>query len=293
MAQLNNLKRQIAGTEQMGSVVGTMKALAAVNIHHYEKAAEAVDRYYDTILRALQGVFKYYRHLLPGARTLREEKSAFIICGAEQSMAGPFDEQLLHYIEKRMEETALTKQRLECFVFGERMTGLLGTSGFSIRKSGEYPGSLLNISDSVYNVLGTIDAWREQSIISRVEIYFNRPVSGGSHTSDHATLFPVDRSLVRELQNRPWGSSAVPQLSGPWEDIYGGLLRNMIFTGVIRALINTLAAENAARLAAMQAAEKYISERLGELNMVYNRERQSSITAELLDIVAGVEALKQ
>jgi F-type H+-transporting ATPase subunit gamma len=54
-----------------------------------------------------------------------------------------------------------------------------------------------------------------------------------------------------------------------------------------------LASENAARLAAMQAAEKNIEERLTVLNAEYRQQRQNVITGELLDIVSGFEALKQ
>jgi F-type H+-transporting ATPase subunit gamma len=52
-----------------------------------------------------------------------------------------------------------------------------------------------------------------------------------------------------------------------------------------------LASENAARLSSMQAAESHIEDRLKELQLHYNQQRQSSITEELMDIVAGFEAL--
>jgi F-type H+-transporting ATPase subunit gamma len=64
-----------------------------------------------------------------------------------------------------------------------------------------------------------------------------------------------------------------------------------LFVSVYRGLVLSLASENAARLAAMQAAEQNIDERLSELNVQYNRQRQQAITSEILDIVGGFEAL--
>ncbi|MBD3321385.1 MAG: hypothetical protein GF350_09855 [Chitinivibrionales bacterium] len=292
MAELNRLKRTIAGTEQMGSVVGTMKALAAVNIHHYEKAAAAVERYSACIYAALHGLFRFYSSDLPGVRSVHREKPVLIICGAEQSMAGPFDEQLLNFVDKHIQKIAIAHDSPDIFVFGERMAGSLKTGGFRVVKSGDYPASLRNVSDSVYDIIASLDELRENRSVSRIEIFFNRPVSAGSHEPGYATLFPVDRSLVRSLAGRARDSRAAPLCAGNFNDVYRAILRNLIFTGIVRAFIDTLAAENAARLAAMQAAEKNITDRLSELRMVYNRERQSSITAELLDIVAGVEALQ-
>lgn len=60
-----------------------------------------------------------------------------------------------------------------------------------------------------------------------------------------------------------------------------------------RACAESLKSENTSRLAAMQTAEKNISERLTELNMQFNQQRQTTITEELLDIVAGFEALNE
>jgi F-type H+-transporting ATPase subunit gamma len=70
------------------------------------------------------------------------------------------------------------------------------------------------------------------------------------------------------------------------------LIREYFFVALYWAFAESLTSENASRLASMQAAEKNIEERLGELNAQFHHERQRSITEELLDIVAGSEALE-
>ncbi|MBD3421755.1 MAG: hypothetical protein GF398_16700 [Chitinivibrionales bacterium] len=292
MAELSALKRQLASARQLGNVVSTMKALAAVNIQHYEKAAAAVDRYHETIHSALHALFRFYHLQLPAAAPVRSQQEIFIVCGAEQAMAGSFDGQLLRYLQNTTRDFGVAHNRIDILSFGSRIAASLQKNGYHVKQVSMYPGSLKSSSDRVYETVALINKWRVQSASTRITIFYNRPSGAASFNPRHATLFPINASLVKSLRSKQWDSTSIPLLSCTYAQVYSGIIRNMIFTGILRAFIDTMAAENAARLAAMQAAEKNIQERLAELNMIYNRERQSSITSELLDIIAGVEALE-
>ncbi len=76
-----------------------------------------------------------------------------------------------------------------------------------------------------------------------------------------------------------------------WDRLFSALVRQYLFVSLYRAVAESLASENAARLAAMERAEKNTKERLDELRLQYHRSRQISITEELLDIMAGFEAI--
>ena len=69
------------------------------------------------------------------------------------------------------------------------------------------------------------------------------------------------------------------------------LIREYLFISLFRACAESLASENASRLAAMQRAEKNIDELLEDLNRTFHRLRQSGIDEELFDVVSGFEAL--
>jgi F-type H+-transporting ATPase subunit gamma len=71
------------------------------------------------------------------------------------------------------------------------------------------------------------------------------------------------------------------------------LLRQRLFVALYQAFAESMASENASRLASMQAAERNIEERLEELQALFRYRRQHGITEELLDIVAGFEALSE
>ena len=76
-----------------------------------------------------------------------------------------------------------------------------------------------------------------------------------------------------------------------WDRLFSLLIREYLFVSLYRAFAESLASENASRLASMQVAERNIENRLDELNAQYHQQRQNGIDAELFDLVAGFEAL--
>lgn len=70
-------------------------------------------------------------------------------------------------------------------------------------------------------------------------------------------------------------------------------VREYLFVSLFRACAESLASENASRLAAMQRAEKNIDELLEDLNRTFHRLRQSGIDEELFDVISGFEALRE
>jgi F-type H+-transporting ATPase subunit gamma len=96
---------------------------------------------------------------------------------------------------------------------------------------------------------------------------------------------------VRGLVHRPWPNRVRPTFTMEPEALLASLVRQHLFVGLFRAAAHSAASEHAARLAAMQAAERNIEEHLEEMNAAYRHKRQESITEELLDVVAGFEAL--
>lgn len=90
---------------------------------------------------------------------------------------------------------------------------------------------------------------------------------------------------------RCWPTAQWPEVLSPGEATLLALVREYLFVSLFRACAQSMASENASRLAAMQRAEKNIDELLDELHQGYNRLRQGSIDEELFDVIAGFEAL--
>jgi F-type H+-transporting ATPase subunit gamma len=85
----------------------------------------------------------------------------------------------------------------------------------------------------------------------------------------------------------------LPLYTMDWDSLFSSLIGQYLFVSLFRAFAESLASENASRLASMQGAEKNIRDQLSELTMRFQQQRQMSITEELLDIVSGFEVLKE
>ncbi len=95
-------------------------------------------------------------------------------------------------------------------------------------------------------------------------------------------LLPLDRDWLEHLGEEEWPTRMLPTFFLPWDRLFAALVREYFFVSLHRAVIQSLASENASRLAAMQAAERNIRDRIDELKTQMNRQRQNAITVELL-----------
>ena len=92
----------------------------------------------------------------------------------------------------------------------------------------------------------------------------------------------------------PWPTRPLPEIVGGTRagaKTLRALIREYLFVSLFRACAESLASENASRLAAMERADRNIDELLEEMNGRFHQLRQSGIDAELFDVIAGFEAL--
>ncbi|HYA15950.1 MAG TPA: F0F1 ATP synthase subunit gamma, partial [Bryobacteraceae bacterium] len=105
-------------------------------------------------------------------------------------------------------------------------------------------------------------------------------------------LLPMNEEWINSLRARPWPSKVVPMFRMNEARLFQWLIREYLFVSLFRAFAESLASENASRLASMQVAERNIEERLHTLTTESRQLRQTTITDELLDIISSYEALQ-
>ena len=105
-------------------------------------------------------------------------------------------------------------------------------------------------------------------------------------------LSPTDRRWLKRLAARPWRSRSLPTFTMAWDRLIAELLREAMLVHLHRSFAQTMASVAASRLAAMDAAQHDIEERLERLRFQRQQRRQALITEELLDVVSGFEVLR-
>jgi len=292
MQMLETIRRKIESAKDMHSVVKTMKALAAVNIHAYEKAVSAINYYHQNIEASLQIVLKENPEILKAPATDDIESIGIIVLGAQRGMAGNFNLPVVNKLDSWMKKKGLKQQSsVTACVVGDRTLEPLKDIGISPNYKLDFPNFRYNLDSTIQDVLLIVEKWRFQKRVSHIHLFYNRPTSGSSFKPGHFQLYPLNPDWLRELAAKQWPSRSIPLYTIPADTFFNLVIRQYFYISLYKTFIESMASENASRLIAMRKAEQNIEEQLEELDAQFNKQRQDSITEELLDIVAGFEAL--
>ncbi len=293
MQTAEQLTRRINSATDLLDIVRTMKGLAAVSINRYERAVNSIDEYYRTVLLGLQAVLQAGP---TGMRRRQERRTearrlGIVVFGSDQGMCGGFNDRIGHFAIGRIPRLHDNRSPPRLLCVGARVAAFLEAAGFPVEEVYAVPGSLDGIVPQSQNILAAIDGWREQDQVNTVKLFHNSKAKGVSAQQQEIHLLPLADEWYGDIVARPWASRSLPVYTLGRNRLFSSLLRQYLFVSLYRAFAQSMATENAGRLSAMQAAEENIDERLEDLFAEYRRQRQSSITSELLDIVSGFEAM--
>lgn len=291
MPSLEQLGRQLASLQELQSVVHTMKVLSAASIRQYEQAVQALGDYERTVELGLHVVLRE-RQRPPEATLVQGQRPlAAIVFGSDHGLCGRFNEDLTSYVEERLRPHMVAGRPLWLLVVGARLAARLEQAGLPVQADFLVPGSATRIAASVQQILLKVDEWRTDHGVEQVQVFYNRHHAGAQLRPLGRTLLPVNLRRLHRLEEAPWPSQVLPTFSMEREQLFAALLRQYFFVILFRACAESLASEHASRLAAMRSAEANLQERSQDLGRSFRQARQGQITAELLDVVAGYEAL--
>ncbi|MGR9087406.1 MAG: F0F1 ATP synthase subunit gamma [Gammaproteobacteria bacterium] len=304
-----SLRRKIDSAGDLQSVVRTMKALAASSIGQYEQSVRALTDYYLTVEL---GLCVCFREIESGA--VRPEQAATIahrvvgaiVFGSDQGLVGQFNEIVADYAIKTLADQP---GKLQIWAVGERVHARLADAGLPLVGLFAVPNSVKAITPLVGRILiesevihsaappllaGAANAMRiNQAEATELHLFYNRPKSGAVYQPVSQRLLPLDENWRRRLAELPWPTGNLPEVIGAGNTTLRALIREYLFVSLFRACAESLASENASRLAAMERAGKNIDELLENFHGAFNRLRQSGIDEEMFDVISGYEALSK
>lgn len=268
-----------------------MKALAAVNIRQYEKAVESLTEYNRMVEMGLQILLRRRPEALALVESEPTARLGAVVFGSDQGMCGQLNDQIVSHAMKTMNDLGVEPKNRTLLAVGLRVTGRLEDAGQPVEESLSIPGSTAGITPMVQEIVMIIEDWHFNRKIDQIVLFFNKHLSSASYRPHTLHLWPLDLEWLRTIKEREWPTRALPTFTMDWNRLFQLLIRQYFFVSLYRAFAESLASENASRLASMQGAERNIEERLGELSAQFHQQRQMSITEELLDIVTGFTAL--
>lgn len=298
MATIEELKHKIATARDLQSVVKTMKALAAVSIRQYEKAVESLSEYNRTLEMGWQILLQHNSGILlkpplpvkANGRLPLGNHVALVVFGSDWGMCGQFNERISEYTQQYIDKISEFNCNYLILNVGMKIGDRLSARGQTCTASFNLPSSVTGITPVIQEIVLTLENWRQQKQINQIVVIYNQITKGATYYPRRLQILPINPQWLRQLQQRQWSSRCLPTFTMEKDKLISALFRQYFFVSLYRACAESLKSENTSRLGAMQMAEKNIAERLSQLSMEFNHQRQTMINEELLDIVSGFEA---
>jgi F-type H+-transporting ATPase subunit gamma len=264
-----------------------MKALSASSIGQFNQSVLALADYYRTVELGLGACFREsLRSALPPPAKEHRDASPIgaIVFGSDQGMVGQFNDVIADYAIHTLAELHC-KSRV--WAVGERVHARLKDAGLPILGLFNVPSSVQSIAPLVGQIQTESETHRAKGEYSRVYVFHNRPKSGSLYEPVSQRMLPLDSQWEQSLVKTPWPTGNLPEVMCTSNTTLRALIREYLFISLFKACAESLASENASRLAAMERADKNIKGLLEKLQGTFNRLRQDGIDEELFDVIAG------
>jgi F-type H+-transporting ATPase subunit gamma len=288
MASLKDIRKRIISVKNTQQITSAMKMVAAAKLRKAQERTERARPYADKMMEVLESLALRTdpsSHPLLARRTVG--KVMLIIITSDRGLCGAFNQNIIRTTERFVLENRKK--------YSDIMFTLIGKKGYDyfrkrdVNRYKNYTG----ISGKIdYELAGKITGDMIDAFLSQAtdEIYllYNRFKSAASQEIVFDRLLPFTRLKV------PEGEMVLEYIFEPSEeDILNDIIVKNLEIQLFRALLESEASEHGARMTAMDSATSNAEEMIEKLTLDYNRARQESITNELMEIVAGAEALKK
>jgi F-type H+-transporting ATPase subunit gamma len=283
------LSRKIASAGDLQSVVRTMKAVAAANVGQYVQSVHALTDYVQAVELGLGICF---RDAMKPGMAFEDPDSGdqgspvVIVFGSDQGLVGRFNDEIADFASTSI-TTLAGKPRV--WAIGERVNARLLDAGLRPAGMLPVPGSIHEVAALVGEILAQCVSPLMQG--AELHLFHQRPLASAGCAPATLRLLPLDKEWRNEMARKTWPGSCLPDVIGGVSVTLRALIREYLFVSLFRASAESLASENASRLAAMRRAERNIGDLLERLNSTFHRVRQNGIDEELFDVISGFEAL--
>lgn len=280
---LKEIKQRIQSVKSTQKITSAMKLVSAAKLRRAQNTIENMLPYkqkFDGILAA----FLKNRQTLDTPYTVVREvkKVAIIALSSNTSLCGGFNANIIREAKEAIDKYVSAGVNVEILPVGKKIYDAVCKMGYELNIS------LMEQASAVsYNEVATVAAGLMERFVSgevdRVELLYTHFHSAAKQVPVKETFLPIDVDALA-------GEAAISHeyiLEPSSEALLQALLPRAITLQLFTALLDSVAAEHAARMMAMQIATDNADDLIEELVREYNKGRQQAITNELLDIVAG------
>ncbi len=287
MASMRDIQRRKNSVRSTGQITKAMKLVATVKLQKARSRAESAKPYFDEMYKTVKTVLARsgtinHRYLQQSDNP--DAKKAVIILSSNRGLAGGYNSNMVKLITNN---EAFTKDNTVIYSVGTKARDALVKRGYSLGKDFsdvmEQP-IYRDAMDICQEVLKAFEAGE----IGEIYIAYTFFKNTVSHIPTLLKLLPVDKT---DEEVSAEDSKTLMNFEPEEDEVLDVVIPKYMSSIIFGALIQAVASENGARMAAMDSATSNAEEMIEDLSLKYNRARQSSITNELTEIIAGADAL--
>jgi len=292
MPSLKDVKKKIESVQKTQQITRAMNMVASAKLRRAQERIEKfrpyADKYYEMLKDLSKGVDVSVHPLLEPREEIKA--TGIVLMTSERGLCGAFNANLITRAERLIKEKSSEGKAIKLMPVGRKAAqAAKKVEGAEILNS--YVGVMDNFDFTLANKIGLeiIKAY-EDHVVDEVYLIYGQFVNILRQEPVALQILPVTQPEAEEGESE--GPKALYMYEPSVEGLLAELLPRFIKVQVYRGLLDTSASEHAARMTAMDTASKNCDEMIHKLTLAYNKARQAAITAELLDIVGGAEALK-
>ena len=293
MANLKDLKTRINSVKSTQKITAAMKMVAAAKLRRAQDAAES-GRPYSTRMRQVIGNLASKADPSSAPQLLvgngKDQTHLLVIMSADRGLCGGFNGSITRQTRAEVARLKAENKTVKLLMVGRKSADALRREfgDMYIDQHEGLQGTSVNYDDAA-SIADTIRSKFEAGEFDVCSLIFNKFKNAITQEITLTRLIPAE---VDESDAADNDAAAVSYEYEPEEDeLLASLLPRNLSTQIYSALLESSAAELAARMTAMDNATRNAGELIDRLTLVYNRTRQANITSELIEIISGAEAI--
>lgn len=288
MASMRDIKRRKGSIQSTQQITKAMKLVSTVKLQRAKQNAERSKAYfkcmYETVTEMLSKTANLEHKYLKAGES---GKKAVVVITSNRGLAGGYNSNVVKLITKG----ELQKDDLVIYAVGKKGKDALARNGYTIAEDDSDIAEEPSFPDAMQLGSRLLQAYADGEI-SEIYLAYTAFKNTVSHEPTLIKLLPVELEEGEQEQEegRP-ESKALMNFEPEDEEALNLIIPKYVTSLIYGGLIESVASENGARMQAMDSATNNAEEMIDDLTLKYNRARQSSITQELTEIIAGAEAI--
>tara|TARA_Y100000589_G_scaffold277778_1_gene272965 strand:+ start:1273 stop:2157 length:885 start_codon:yes stop_codon:yes gene_type:complete len=294
MPSLKDLRNRIDSVKSTKKITQAMKMVAASKLKKAQSLAEKGRSYssgLDSIVMDLVNSNENFEHPLLGNNIEDKNSSLIIVVSSDRGLCGGLNSNIVKEVKKKINEYEGLKKLVTLVCIGKKGFDLL--SGL-YEKMFNFEVKYINISEIDYNSVETIGNKILNSFykndFQECSLFYNHFNSVISQEVKIEKLIPYTKTSETDIENQN-NIDTYFEYEPSEEEVLSKILPRNFIVQMYKAILESRASEQGARMTAMDNATRNAGEMIDNLSLKYNRQRQAIITKELIEIISGAEAL--